>query len=235
MAEAVSDSALSSDKEPSFRSEEININCPNCFVLEEQLQLALQELESAKTIISLLRDDNNSTSAPSVTDSPMPGVISTLNIHDHSGVNWVPARHKVNKKKISSYNTEWKAELSTISSNRFLPLDNLKVNQENEAITVNNSENIFRSSALKNDICHQTSSNKIPMIINGIVKNSDIQKPSKTKSIPLHAKPDKSIKCDHKAYITGDSHLKQSATKINQYLNTKFVVSSFIKPGTNVK
>ena len=45
----------------------------------------------------------------------------------------------------------------------------------------------------------------------------------------------KSIKCDHKVHIIGDSHLKGSAIKINQYLNTNFVVSSFIKPGTNIK
>jgi hypothetical protein len=31
--------------------------------------------------------------------------------------------------------------------------------------------------------------------------------------------------------IIGDSHLKGSAARINQYLNTKFEVSSFIKPG----
>ena len=106
---------------------------------------------------------------------------------------------------------------------------------QDEVITVNNRENIFTSSTLKNAICHQTGSNKIPTIINGIVKNSDIQKHSKTKSMPRRAKPDKSIKCDHKAHIIGDSHLKGSAPKINQYLNTNFVVSSCIKPGANIK
>jgi hypothetical protein len=88
---------------------------------------------------------------------------------------------------------------------------------------------------MKNAICHQTCSNKIPTIINGLVKNSNVQKPSKTKSKPQRAKPDKFIRCDHKVYIIGDSHLKGSATTINQYLNTNFVVSSFIKPGANVK
>jgi len=34
-----------------------------------------------------------------------------------------------------------------------------------------------------------------------------------------------------KVKIIGDSHLKGSAATINQYLNTKFEVSSFIKPG----
>ena len=107
--------------------------------------------------------------------------------------------------------------------------------QEDEVITVNNRENIYTSSNLKNVICHQTGSNKIPTIITGIVKNSDIQKHSKTKSMPRCAKPDNSIKCDHKANIIGHSHLKGSAPKINQYLNTNFVVSSFIKPGANIK
>jgi len=87
---------------------------------------------------------------------------------------------------------------------------------------------------MKNAICHQIGSNKIPTIINGLVRNSDVQKPSKTKSKP-RAKSDKFIKCDHKVYIIGDSHLKGSGTTINQYLNTNFVVSSFIKPGANVK
>jgi len=35
---------------------------------------------------------------------------------------------------------------------------------------------------------------------------------------------------DHKVKIIGDSHLKGSAVRISQYLNTKFEVCSFIKP-----
>lgn len=115
----------------------------------------------------------------------MPVVISTAKMRDNDDANWFPGRHKVNKKKLYD-NTAWKAELSTISSNRFSPLDNLKVNREDEVITVNNSENILTSGASKNAICHQTGSNKIPTIINGLVKNSDIQNPTKTKSIPPH-------------------------------------------------
>jgi hypothetical protein len=62
-----------------------------------------------------------------------------------------------------------------------------------------------------------------------------MQNPSKTKFKLLRAKPGKSIKCDHKVCITGDSHLKGSAIKINNYLNPNFVVSSFIKPGPIMK
>jgi hypothetical protein len=136
----------------------------------------------------------------------MSNLNSNVNILYHDSTNWIPAKHKVNKKKIpSSYNSTWKPKLSTLSSNRVSPLDNLKVNQEDEVITVNNSENILTSSIMKNTICHKIGSYKIPIIINGIVKNSDIQKPFKTKSKLQRAKPDKSIKCDHKVHIIGES------------------------------
>jgi len=49
-----------------------------------------------------------------MTDNLMLVVISTVNMGDHDDANWIPGRHKVKKKK-SSYNTAWKAELSTIS------------------------------------------------------------------------------------------------------------------------
>jgi hypothetical protein len=203
--------------------------------LKEQLQLALQELESAKTVTSFLRDDDNLTSAPTVTDSVMLSVTSSANIHDHDDMNWIPARHKVHKKTKSSYNIAAKVEMSTLSSNRFSPLDNHKVNREDEVITVNNKVNLSTTSTMKNATCQQNGINKIPTIINGRVKNSDMQNPSKTKFKPLCAKPDKSIKCDHKVHITGDSHIKRSAIKVSQYLNTNFVVSGFIKPGANIK
>jgi len=136
----------------------------------------------------------------------MPNLNSNANILYHDSTNWIPAKHKVNKKKIpSSYNSTRKPKLSTLSSNRVSPLDNLKVNQEDEVITANNSENILTSSTMKNAVCHKIGSYKIPTIINGIVKNSDIQKPFKTNSKPQCAKPDKSIKCDHKVDIIGKS------------------------------
>jgi hypothetical protein len=39
----------------------------------------------------------------------------------------------------------------------------------------------------------------------------------------------------HKVKILGDSHLRGTASKIYQYLNTKFEVCSWIKPGENTK
>ena len=56
MVAGVSDSALPSGKHCLFESEVDSIKCPNCLVLKEQLQFVPQELELAKTIISLLKD-----------------------------------------------------------------------------------------------------------------------------------------------------------------------------------
>ena len=83
----MSGSAFSSDKLPPYISEVININYSKCIILNEEFQLALQELESAKTIISLLTDDNNLNSAPSVSDDLMPSVTSSANINDHGDMN----------------------------------------------------------------------------------------------------------------------------------------------------
>jgi hypothetical protein len=177
MAEGVSNSAFSSDKLPPYSFEVMNINCSNCFILNEQLQLAFQELESLTTTIYLHRDHNNSTSAPKVTDSLMPSVNSSTYVHDHDDMNCTPARHKAHRKTKSSYGIAGKVEMAAFSSNRFLPLDNLKVNREDEVITVNNKVNLSISSTMKNATRQQCGINKIPTIINGRVKNSDAQNP----------------------------------------------------------
>ena len=82
---------------------------------------------------------------------------------------------------------------------------------------------------------NSSGTNKIPTIINGRVVNSAIQNSYKNKMKTLKVKPYKNNKYAHKVHIIGDSHLKSVATKINQYLGTNFVVSSFVKPGATVK
>ena len=79
--------AFSSDNLSPYMSEVINITYSNCLILNEELQLALQELETAKPIIFLRTDDNNLASAPSVSDNLMPSVTSSANIHDHGDMN----------------------------------------------------------------------------------------------------------------------------------------------------
>jgi hypothetical protein len=39
----------------------------------------------------------------------------------------------------------------------------------------------------------------------------------------------------NKVQIIGDSHFKNYVDKINQYVNTKSSISSFIKPGADIK
>jgi hypothetical protein len=73
------------------------------------------------------------------------------------------------------------------------------------------------------------------MIMNGRVECSAIQNFSKSKMRISKVKLTKNNKYLHKVHIIGDSHFKGIATKINPYLGTNYVVSSFIKPGANVK
>ena len=108
-------------------------------------------------------------------------------------------------------------------------LDNLKVHQKNEFTPVNKSVNPPISHPKK----RSSETNEIPMIINGIVKSSDTQNSYKNKI--SKDKPTKNTEHTHKVHTIGDSHLKGIATRVNQYLDTNFAVSSFIKPGASVK
>jgi hypothetical protein len=56
MAAASCVSTLPRGNKCSFDSEVLDTNCPNCFVLNEQLEIVTQELKSATTIVSLLKD-----------------------------------------------------------------------------------------------------------------------------------------------------------------------------------
>jgi len=69
---------------------------------------------------------------------------------------------------------------------------------------------------------------KIPTTVNGkLTLNSD-QKPTVRKK--EEGKSSTGTRANHKVKILGDSHLRGTASKIDQYLNTKFEVYSWIKP-----
>jgi len=72
---------------------------------------------------------------------------------------------------------------------------------------------------------------KTPTIINGRVIRCKTKKPSWTKKNSSCVLSNKINKYEHKVKIIGDSHLKGSTARINQFLNTKFEVCNFIKPG----
>jgi hypothetical protein len=73
---------------------------------------------------------------------------------------------------------------------------------------------------------------KIPTIINGRLIHGDDWKRT-TKKEEKTSKTGTSI--SHKVKILGDSHLRETASKTDQYLNTKYEVSSWIKPGANTE
>jgi len=74
---------------------------------------------------------------------------------------------------------------------------------------------------------------KIPTIINGRLIHGDDWKPTTKKKEEKTSTTGTSI--SHKVKILGDSHLRGTASKIDQYLNTKYEVSSWIKPGANTE
>jgi hypothetical protein len=58
---------------------------------------------------------------------------------------------------------------------------------------------------------------RIPTIINGRITNSENRSP-----ILVMKKSSECNNIDHKVRIIGDSHLRDTVARINQYLNTKF-------------
>ena len=76
---------------------------------------------------------------------------------------------------------------------------------------------------------------KIPTIVGGRLTHSDNRKPTPAKKQTAHAPGASLNNKEHKVKILGDSHLRGTATRIDQYLNTKFEVSSWIKPGANTE
>jgi hypothetical protein len=220
-------SSLPCENQCSFESEVVDTNCPNCFVLKEQLEIVTQELKSARTIISLLKEDSD---FPAL-DCPLQGQ-PTANIQYVKDLNWNTVTYKANKKKLSTAKNIWKTELQFASMNRFSSLDNPKEHQKkNDPAPVNNSVNPPINHPRKN----ASGMNKIPTIINGRVEYSAIRNSYKNKMKTLNVKPIKINKYIHKVHIIGNSHFKGIATRINQYLDTNFMVSSFVKPGANVK
>ena len=219
-----------------FESEVLDTSCPNCFVLKEQLEIVTQELKSARTIISLLKEDTNSTrDSPTcdfpTLDNPLQDVPSS-NIQSAADLNWNTVTCKANKKKVCTPNNTSKSILSLASRNKLSPLDNLKVHQKrNVPSPVNNSVN----PPINRPRMNSSVTNKIPTIINGRVNSGAFQNSYKNKMKILNAESTKNNKYVHKIHIIGDSHLKGISTKINQYLGSNFVVSSFIKPGAKVK
>ena len=74
---------------------------------------------------------------------------------------------------------------------------------------------------------------KIPTIVNGKIKYSHNKGSAKSINIQPSSQKPRITKHKHKVKIIGDSHLRDSATRVNQYLSSNFEVCSLIKLGAN--
>jgi hypothetical protein len=234
MAAVSMDAMIYSNNQPQCFSAESNVNCANCILVKEQLPSALLELKCARTIISLLRDDINKGNAPETTKFPKPSPPCELSGYEQAGDKWIPVVRSCNKNKQPPTVTSMTTVQSHMSSNRFTPLTSLNESHADEvSLTCNCAWSSSTNSMKRKNTIQPSAGNKIPTIINGRVMNGGIKNPSWSIKNSSRVPGNKISKYDHKVKIIGDGHFKGSAARINQYLNTKFEVCSFIKPGAS--
>jgi hypothetical protein len=138
MAAAAMDAIIFSDIQPQCLSAESNVSCANCILVKEQLHTALLELKSARTIISLLRDDINKATAPDASSIPKPSprlydlwpsLSCESSVCEQAGDKWIPVVHNFTHTHTQKVKTPTVTSIKTdqpiMSSNRFTPLSNL--------------------------------------------------------------------------------------------------------------
>jgi len=67
--------------------------------MKEQLHSAQLELKSAKTIISLLREDINKATAPEATNLLKQSLLRGLSGYEQAGSKWISVVHNFSKRK----------------------------------------------------------------------------------------------------------------------------------------
>ena len=126
----------------------------------------------------------------------------------------------------------------TVTTNMFTPLSNLWDNkaESNELQTLHEQRKWTNQTST--EITDATPNQhkkgiKIPTLINGRLTCDSDRKPTTRKK--EDGKSATQTRPRHKVKILGDSYLRGTAPKIDQYLNTKFEVCSWIKPGATTK
>jgi len=207
-------------------------NCANCALKDQLLQSTLIELKSAQAIISILREDIKhvdhrvaSSQRSTVHD------IESLG-YDQDNQTWKTnlCNNTINKQ--SRVPEARKRQYHYLTANRFAPLSNLNDGYDIEEDIMCNDKHSRISQPSKKPLTQQCTGSTIPTIVNGTV----ICKPSIKIAKKVCNTQSNSIgrSTEHKVKIIGYSHLKGSAVRINQYLNTKYKLTSFIKPGVNI-
>ena len=197
--------------------------CKTCNAYESQLKKVLEELESAGAIIDILQRE-----APTTTT-----IESTCDERTITK-EWttVSSRNNSSNPNKSSLCKPTITEQHIVTKNKFTPLNNLQDNVESNGLRALQEQKKQKGQiSIKNtnETPYQHKKGmKIPTIINGRLTWNGDRTPTVRKK--EEGKSPTGTRANHKVKILGDSHLKGTASKIDQYLNTKFEVYSWIKP-----
>jgi len=107
-------------------SAKLSVNYANCILVQDQLHPALLELESARTIISLIREDFKKMNNSEASKLLMQSLPCESSGHEQASDQWIPVVPCSNKNKKMPMVTPMKTDQSFISSNRFSPLNKLQ-------------------------------------------------------------------------------------------------------------
>ena len=195
----------------------------------------LDELGSARKIIEVLQKElsiypptnhacGNVPVHPKATSKPVNSTEWTL----------VPARNYFHSQNKSNKHTNTTSNQTIKTANRFSLLPNLEVDnmvlhgphEQNKSTPVQTTSDTKK---------HHNTGIKIPTIINGRLnykenRNSTLAKKKTTRV----SGPNPNTK-EHKVRVVGDSHLKETAARIDQFLTSKCEVNSWIKPSAKTE
>jgi hypothetical protein len=199
-------------------------NCEQCTLLSAKFNSALLELKSAREVISILQEDLNKVVNQTAATNAHPSTRGELFPYDQTSEKWSPVRHKLTR----SNKPTSESQRSFLSANRFAALANL---HENYSTATRPMTTITSSSGQSTS----TTAARIPTIVNGKLIHS-INKDAAKRSNPRRRVPNLiPTKPSHIVSIIGDSHLRNLATNVHQFINSKYEISSIVKPGAKLK
>jgi hypothetical protein len=190
--------------------------CKKCNAYESQLKEVLEELESARAIIDILQRE-----------VPITTTIKNTCDKQTNTKGWttVSSRNNSTKPNKSSLCKPMTTDQHIVTTNRFTPLNNLQANNA-EANGLQVLQGQRKQTGQVSTLNVKETSNqhrkgmKIPTIINGRLIHDGAWKPTARKKEEEKSATGTSV--NHKVKILGDSHLRGTALKKDQHLNTKF-------------
>jgi hypothetical protein len=220
------------------------VACGMCAEYKLQLQEARDELISMQKINELLQNELLTCASPTSTRKiEIPYEHRTTTTKSYSEVAATGGKRnpavsnfisKKNTTTIPTKVTNLTNMLPNLSSPT--PSPNINGNLTDEMYARNKSAWPPSKGFWKTDSNKPNVGNRIPTLINGRVRHNEIMKPAPTPTLKIstRATSNRNNRYAHKVNVIGDSHLKGSAERINQHLNTKYEVCSFIKPGASI-